>query len=266
MKKNIICKIFCLSACFVLVSCGSKSSSEESSNEQNASSIEETRSEQSSSNEEKSSSENYNPPVSTSVSSDSHDKTAILTLNDVDDYFRNSKPTQIVTLMKYSYPETQFSVELQYSSVLNIQYTDDGINAKYTATKEKINDSLDGDFIISETETYYVSGSDYGSLQDGSIVWNSPVENKFVLRTPTITSTYFNESKCSFTDSTFSGMVISGNEKGFIGSDVSSLKLELSFKSQEVKTLNSTFVTSKKANVSIACSYTYNPITVTIPQ
>ena len=262
MKKNLICKIFCLSACFVLISCGSKSSSEESSSKQTVSSVEETHGEQSSSNDAESSSEDYNP----SVSSDSHDKTTILTLNDVDKFFRNSKPTQIVTLMKYSYPETQYSVELQYSSILNIQYTDDGINAKYTATKEKINDSLDGDFIISETETYYVSGSDYGSLQDGSIVWNSPVENKFVLRTPTITSTYFNENRCSFTDSTFSGTVISGNEKGFIGSDVSSLELELSFKSQEVKTLNSTFVTSKKANVSIACSYTYNPITVTIPQ
>ncbi len=240
MKKRIVLKCLCLFGVLLITSCFDKKSDEATS-----------------------------PDKTTSPTTSNTSKTStiqnILTIDDVDYQFKNSKPTQVTTLIKYKYPSSQYNVELQFTSVLSVEYSDDSIKAKYVAKKEKINESLDGDFIITEENTYYCVGSDYGSIKDGSIVWNYPVEKQLTMAIPSFSNTYFDENTYSIVNNEFRGSVKSGSEKAFIGYDVTALSFDLSFSNGSIKTLYSTFNTEENAKVTISSSYSYNLIKVEIP-
>lgn len=189
-----------------------------------------------------------------------------LSMENINERISESRPTMINYLCSYTYASP--SVTLHDRSVLSIEYGVP-VKGKYTRTHEKLN-SIDADELISEeTSVAYLKGEDYGIFQDGQIEWNRPYDSNFVLHNFTVDSTVFPDATIDQKNNSFSGRVKSGEESLFFSQTVSvfDVSLDLKFDDKNRLTyLESTFLSEKKALVKVQCSYTYNFVSVTIPE
>ena len=189
-----------------------------------------------------------------------------LSMENINERISESRPTMINYLCSYTYSAP--SVTLHDRSVLSIEYGVP-IKGKYTRTHEKLN-SIDADELISEeTSVAYLKGEDYGIFQDGQIEWNRPYDSNFVLHNFTVDSTIFPDANIDQKSNSFSGHVKSGNESLFFSraASVSDVSLDLKFDDKNrLAYLESTFLSEKKASVKVQCSYTYDFVSVTIPE
>lgn len=187
-----------------------------------------------------------------------------LSMENINTYISESKPTKISYTSDYSY--STMGVTLNDTATMYVQY-DDEVKAKVVYTHESLND-IDADEMISETTaTYYLKGDKFGTLQGGSVKWEDPVSSTFMLSRFSIKDTYMEVH--SFDGNTFTGKVKAGSEARFLGvskTSMNSISLELGFNDEnKMDRLEVNFKTEKKADVVVLCTYTYTPIQVTIP-
>lgn len=194
------------------------------------------------------------------------DKTEQLSMDNINTWVSMSRPTMVNYLCSYAYPSS--NITLHDKSVLSIEYGEP-IKGEYVSTRERSN-SIDSDELIStETKTAYIKGSDYGVFSNGQIEWNRPYDSAFILHGFVISNDIFRTSKIDVGNNTFVGAVSVGKESLFFNKAVSvtNINLELRFdKNNRLTYLESTFLSEKKASVKVQTNYTYNFVSVTIPE
>ncbi|MDY4641623.1 MAG: hypothetical protein SO412_07660 [Erysipelotrichaceae bacterium] len=206
---------------------------------------------------------------SSEISSDSatdSTETEQLSMDNINAWISTSRPTMVNYLCSYTYPSS--NITLHDKSILSIEYGEP-IKGKYVSTRERLN-TIDSDELIStETKTAYIKGNDYGIFSNGEIEWNRPYDSTFVLHGFVISTDIFGTSKIDTDNNTFVGTVYAGKESLFFNKAVSvtNINLELRFdKNNRLTYLESTFLSEKKASVKVQTNYTYNFVSVTIPE
>ena len=190
-----------------------------------------------------------------------------LSMSNINTWIAESSPTMINYLCSYTYPSS--NITLHDKSVLAIEYTDP-IKGKYVSTHEKLNPIESDELISKETFTAYLKGNDYGIFNEGEIEWNRPYDSTFVLQGFNVSSEVFTSTYSINTKSnTFSGTVSAGKESLFFNKavTVTNIHLDLQFdRNHRITYLEATFLSEKKASVKVQTSYTYNYVSVTIPE
>ena len=181
---------------------------------------------------------------------------------------KESQPTIVNTKILYSHPI--YNVSLVFQSTLKVEY---GfvVKSEYTYYYEKLNElSLEAtDFMSSYSGTLYGYNKNFGQYDNDKIEWY--VNGNSEIDTLTLQLQYSDFENVSSIDTSFIADVVSGHEQNVIqGLETNSCSnmtfgCELTENYSNVKAINLNYTDKIGAYVDILTTYSYEKVTVDIP-
>lgn len=175
----------------------------------------------------------------------------------------SSKPTKVKTSWTYDY--ASLGITLRATSTLTIEYGDE-LKACYNLKKEVLNPAGSSEFKSEKEYTGFCKGTDYGALKNGSVKWNEPSET--IILTPYTLSEDWFEADLSVSDTLLKGTFKDENLSDILADThgISKMSYTLSISDDKVSSILSSYMTSEKVKVNMNSYFTYNPVTVSIPE
>ena len=246
----------------------SSSSEETSSSEEQTSSAEESSfSEEISSSEESVSSEEQSSSEQQNSSSESSEPEPVpMTLSTFNSAIAASKPTKIET--KQSYLNPAIGETLSYRSTLEIEYVSSTeVKTKFTYSYQYLNMVGEEDPIGTKSGTIYSSGSNVYELVNGQLVLAKESDKVFLTASLNVSrERYFNEYDLE--DDYLWCDVKNESVENVLGENynISGLTLEIELFEGKIDTLKIKYTTDQNASVSSSSTYSYDDITIEIPE